>query len=246
MEGPAFANRERTGSAPQPPVQSLSKALDVLEAFSFERPELALGELSAAVGLPKSTVHKVARTLVDRGYLVQDPETRRYRLGLSTWHLGSVAIAPLDVRTAAAGHLRRLAADTGEQVTLWVLEHDLAICVDRVDSAHQVRTYTRLGTARDPLDLAAGRCLLAWQAGRSDGDARLRRIRERGYETTDADPATGRGVAAPIRDGHGAVTAATTVSGPTNRFGSAAVKRILPDLLAATGAISAALGHRAR
>jgi DNA-binding IclR family transcriptional regulator len=257
----SFANRER-GAADA--VQSLSKALDLLEAFSFEEPEMALGELSLKVGLAKSTVHKLLRTLVLRGYVAQDPSTRRYRLGLRNWQLGTLAASRLDVRHVAAPHLRRLAELTGEQVTLWVSEQDVVVCVERIDSRHQLRTYTRLGTVADPMDLAAGRCLLAFRppsqwpdllstlAARRDPPpaveamtARLAQIVERGYDVTDRSvAANGCGLAAPIRGNDGRIVAATTVSGPVERFDHEMTEALVPQLLGSAARISADLGYR--
>lgn len=258
------------GEQPKSSIRSLSKALDLLEAFSFEQPEMALGEISVKLGLAKSTVHKVLRTLLVRGYVAQDPVSRRYRLGLRNWQLGSLAAASLDVRQAAGPHLHRLAALTGEQVTLWVPEQEVVVCVERIDSRHQLRTHTRLGMVANPLDLASGRCLLAFRppdelaglvpvmlrahdpavdpedvATRLEEIAtRLGDIAERGYDVTDdRSPATdGIGVAAPVRDHAGRAVAAITISGPVDRFDDEAVDVLVPHVLAVAEQISAELG----
>lgn len=256
-----FSEAER----PRSGVQSLSKALDLLEAFTFEQPEMALGEISLKLGLAKSTVHKVLRTLLARGYIAQDPVTRRYRLGLRNWQLGSLAAANLDVRQTAGPHLQRLAGLTGEQVTLWVLEGVVVVCVERIDSRHQLRTYTRLGMVANPLGLAAGRCLLAYlpraeldellpalvrdqdpAVGAEEVATRLESIAERGWDVTDRSPSTeGIGVAAPIRDHAGRAVAAVTVSGPVDRFDDEAVGVLVPYVLDAAGQVSAELGFPA-
>lgn len=253
------------GEQARPGVQSLTKALDLLEAFTFEEPEMALGEISAKLGLAKSTVHKVLRTLLVRGYVAQDPVTRRYRLGLRNWQLGSLVAASLDVRQAAGPHLHRLAALTGEQVTLWVPEQEVVVCVECIDSRHQLRTCTRPGMVANPLDLASGRCLLAHRppaelAGLlpvlvrchepvvdpEDVAGRLAGIAERGYDVTDRSPATeGIGVAAPIRDHAGRAVAAVTVSGPVDRFDEEAVGVLVPHVLGVAGRVSAELGFGA-
>jgi IclR family transcriptional regulator, KDG regulon repressor len=260
MEGRPFAEGERSRSN----VQSLTKALDLLEAFTFEQPEMALGEISLKLGLAKSTVHKVLHTLLVRGYVAQDPVTRRYGLGLRNWQLGSLAAANLDVRRAAATHLHRLAALTGEQVTLWVPEQQVAVCVERVDSRHQVRTYTRLGMVANPLDLASGRCLLAFRPQAELAEllpvllcgheasvdpegvaARLAGIAKQGYDVTDRSPETqGVGVAAPVRDHAGRPVAAVAVSGPVIRFDDEAVEVLVPHVVDVAGQISAELGFR--
>ena len=74
---------------------SVSKALDVLEAFSYEHPEMALGEIALKLKMGKSTVHKVLQTLLVRGFVTQNPSTRRYRLGLRNWQLGALAVGSI-------------------------------------------------------------------------------------------------------------------------------------------------------
>ncbi|MBI2217203.1 MAG: helix-turn-helix domain-containing protein [Candidatus Rokubacteria bacterium] len=70
---------------------SLGKALTILDTFAPAAPEWGLSELSAAVGLPKPTVHHMLATLVERGWITQDAKTRRYRLGVRFWEKGWLA-----------------------------------------------------------------------------------------------------------------------------------------------------------
>lgn len=240
---------------------SVSKALDVLEVFSYEQPEMALGEIAAKLQMGKSTVHKVLQTLLVRGFVAQDASTRRYRLGLRNWHLGNLAIGSIDLRAVAAPYLKHLAALTGEQLTLWVIENGWAVCVDRVESRHSVRNYTRMGTVERPEDFASGRCLLAFSAqseiesaiervsrkcGSSAAGAlgsRLDEIRGRGYETNPGDIWEEiRAIAAPLFD-HSKLAGSVSVSGPKGRFDEGAIEAMVPELLETTAKVSAQLGH---
>jgi IclR family transcriptional regulator, KDG regulon repressor len=243
------------------PLTSVDRALDILEAFERVRPEMALGEIALKLGMSKSTVHKLLQTLAARGYIAQDPETRRYRLGLSNWNRGTLAVGALDVRRVAAPHLRAMAADTGEQLMLWVLEDGYAVAVDRVDSVHPVRAYTRLGAIERPEDLSAGRCLLAYagepeveralaRVAAAHGPAEVELLRERldGVRAHEYDVYTGerwpeaRALSTPIRDDRAEVVAALTVSSTATRFTAAARAAMLPRLLATGRRISAELG----
>jgi IclR family KDG regulon transcriptional repressor len=138
------------------------------------------------------------------------------------------------------------------------------VCVERIDSRHQLRTYTRLGTVSDPLDLAAGRCLLAFLPAAEQHDllsvlaarrspsrpvdelqARLDGIAAAGYDVTDRSvAANGCGLSAPIKAAAGRVVAAVTVSGPLERFDHARRPRLVTELLEAAERLSADLGHR--
>lgn len=228
---------------------SVSKALDVLEVFTYQQPEMALGEIALKLGMGKSTVHKLLHTLLSRGFVAQDSSTRRYRLGLRNWQLGSLAAGFLNIREIVAPYLRDIAALTGEQLTLWVYEAGWAVCVDRVDSRHRIRSYTRIGTVEKPEDFASGRCLLAFspelevkrvlervraKGGEAAASAllgRLEEIRARGYETNPGDLWEEiRAIAAPVFSLTG-LAASVSVSGPQSRFDAKALGAMLPHLM---------------
>ena len=76
-------------------IQSVHRALDILSLFSAAQPRLGITEMSNVLGLPKATVHGLVRTLVQRGFLYQDIETRKYRLGLTIYELGTILAGTL-------------------------------------------------------------------------------------------------------------------------------------------------------
>lgn len=242
-------------------LSSVSKALDVLESFTYEQPEMALGEIALKLEMGKSTVHKLLQTLLVRGFVAQDPATRKYRLGLRNWQLGSQVTGFLDLRNIVGPYLREIADFTGEQLTLWVYESGWAVCVDRIDSSHRIRSYTRMGTVEKPEDFASGRCLLAFLTkteidkalsrvasarGPQAADQlmeRLERIRNEGYETNPGDLWEEiRAIAAPIFS-HSGLSAAISVSGPESRFGEDSLKTLVPYLLTEVAKISSELGY---
>lgn len=243
---------------------SVSKALDVLESFTYEQPEMALGEIAVKLGMGKSTVHKLLQTLLIRGFVAQDPVTRKYRLGLRNWQLGSLVTGFLDVRNIVGPYLREIAEFTGEQLTLWVYESGWAVCVDRIDSRHRIRSYTRMGTVEKPEDFASGRCLLAYstesevqKAAKRVASAlgsqaaeslmkRLENIRKEGYETNPGDLWEEiRAIAAPIFSHYG-LAASVSVSGPESRFCEESLKTLVPYLLSEVAKASSQLGFIAR
>ncbi len=253
----AFPNSEPNAEI----LGSVSKALDVLEAFTYDQPEMALGEIAARLDMGKSTVHKVLQTLLVRGFIAQDPSSRRYRLGLRNWRLGTLAVGSIDIREVVAPYLRQLAALTGEQLTLWVYETGWAVCVDRVDSRHRIRSYTKLGMVEKPEDFASGRCLLAFSSdaeisraiervSRARGteaakslNVKLGEIRALGYDTNPGDLWEEiRAIAAPLF-GHSGVSGAISISGPASRFDEGAVEAMLTPLLEVIDQVSVQLGH---
>lgn len=239
---------------------SLNKALDALEAFTADSPQWGLSALSRELGIGKPTLHRLLRTLEGRGYLVQHPSTRQYRLGLKAWELGSTAVAVSTPTEAAHGHMRELSATTGEQVTLWVYDTGSVVCVHKQDGHNRVRTHTDLG-AREPAWLmASGRCLLAHQPTEeaervvaelpddspldaADLRERLAEVRQRGYDVSYGDRWPDVcAVSAPVSPGGPHAVAAVTVSVVASRFTAALAQQSIDDVLAASKAISDELG----
>lgn len=126
-------------------IQSLAKALRILQQFSASRLEWSVGELAAATGLPKATVSKILATFQDHGYLVQDPASRRYRLGPAFLVASRVAEAGLDVARLAGPFLRRVTEVSGETSVLMLRAGWRSICAAKVDSPHPVRMAAEVG-----------------------------------------------------------------------------------------------------
>lgn len=139
-------------------VQSVGRALDILELIDQAGGEMALVEMSAASGLPMPTIHRIVRTLVDRNYLRQLPD-RRYALGSRLIPLGNAARDVFGSQSGAAlaGVVRRV----GETANLAALDGDLLVYVGQAPSPHAMRMFTELGQHVHPHCRAAGKALLA-------------------------------------------------------------------------------------
>lgn len=224
-------------------VKILDKTVRLLSAFSASRPEWTLTELSAAVSMPKSTVHRILRVLRHHDYLSHDTDTGRFRLGCAALDLGFRAQAGLDVRRAAMPVLRRLAAASGETVLLIVpnAARTNAICIDRADTRTGLQLILEIGR-QVPLHAgASSKVLLAYMtepeierviARGLDGvgprtitnPPALRRdlaaIRRRGYAWSAEETNVGvAGLAVPLLDRNGTVVAGLSIVGPRQRFG---------------------------
>jgi IclR family KDG regulon transcriptional repressor len=248
-------------------IASAAGTLEILEVIGGASAPLPLAALVDATGRPKATVHRMVSTLVNTGFVRQDPGTARYSLTLKAWRIGASAVRSLDLVEHARPILDRLMTQTGETVHLAVLDPSGGVVyVAKVESPRSIGVQTRLGQMSPSWCTATGRSLLAFR----DADAervlsqRLerrtpktvidpRRIRERladvratGYAVTIAEnhPEMG-GVAAPVRDHEGSVVAACGVAIPQYRMDATAVERAIPSVLRASEAISAALGHQA-
>ena len=228
-------------------VQSVHRAIDVLEALAAAGGTASLGDLAAACGLPAPTLHRLAATLADRGYLRRMPD-RRYSLGSRLVSLGADAHALLGGRALPV--LRALAGQTGESANLAVLTQGRAEYVAQAPGTHTMRTFTEVGNRVALHCTGVGKALLAVvppaQASRlidaapliaQTADtitdpaalrAEIALIRDRGYALDEGEMETGvRCVAIGIP---GTVPLAVSVSGPaarvTDDFVAAAVSAL--------------------
>jgi DNA-binding IclR family transcriptional regulator len=222
-------------------VQSLDRALDLLEALS-EADELGVSELASRTGLVPSTAHRLLATLVARGYAAQNPATGRYLTGFKLLELTSGLQDRLGrLRAAARPHLEAIQRETGETTNLVVLEGRNAVYVDTVGGSRSVRLFIEVGQAIPAHTSGSGKALLAWRspedlAALFDGEPLaastprtltalpaleqdLERIRRQGYATDDEEHELGVAcVATPVLDAAGQALAAISVTGPAPRI----------------------------
>lgn len=220
-------------------VQSVERALDVLEMLAGAGREMGVSELGQATDLPYATIHRMAATLLQRGYLHQDPRSRKYVLGSRLIHLGSAAGHMMG--SAARPYLERLVELTGETANLALLEEGYAVYVAQAPSRRMVRTFTEVGNRVSPHSTAVGKVLLSHQPASvvsrivsRHGLAaatpntitelpelleEVERVRTRGYALDLEEQEEGvTCVAVPLAPSTGPV-AAMSVSGPTARMG---------------------------
>jgi IclR family acetate operon transcriptional repressor len=221
-------------------VQSVRRALDVLEALAAAGGTASLGELAAACGLPAPTLHRIAGTLADRGYL-RHTSDRRYSLGSRLIPLGADAHALLGERALPA--LRGLAELTGETANLAVLTQGRAEYVAQAPGRHTMRTFTEVGNRVELHCTGVGKALLAAADPAAAGrliatapltaktpatitdtaalEAEIALIRDRGHALDEGEMEIGvRCVAVGLP---GATPMAVSVSGPAVRMTDALV-----------------------
>jgi len=222
-------------------IQSVSRALDILEAFAIGQEELGVTELSRKLKLHKNNVFRLLATLETRGWVDQDRDSGNYRLGLKTFEVASVFLHHLGLSKQAHAVLRELAGDTGETAYLAVLEGGSVVCVDAVETVQAVRVVSYLGRRLPAHATALGKAQLAFRPAeeieavwkpqeRMGPTARtltdperlteeLKRVVAHGAAFEDEELERGvRGVAAPVRDYARRVVGAVGVVGPAFRL----------------------------
>lgn len=249
-------------------LSSVANAIRLLKAFNDDEYELGVSSLAKRLGLAKSTVHRLASTLIKDDMLEQDKETGKYRLGLALFELGARVRRKMNVFNEAQFALKDLVEKTGETAHLTVLDHASVLFLYKFESRQAIRMKSVLG-ARVPAHCSAdGKVLLAYQTNEMIESiavgglaaltpktiidvgqlmADLVQVRARGYALDDEETEIGlRAIAAPIRDHTGEVVAAISVAGPIQRMTKKVVMSHAPKVVAAADAISARLGHSPR
>jgi IclR family acetate operon transcriptional repressor len=249
----------------KPTVQSIDRALDILEALASRRSPTGISELAHHVDLHVSTVHRLLTTLVDRGYVRQDPETSRYHLAARVFSLASAADMQLDLRLVAHPYLEMLMRKVGETANLVTAGPDYVIYLDQVESMHLVKMFTAPGMRAPLYCTGTGKAILAFRsppqqeailAGpfqrytqhtlvvREDLERELAAIRARGYAVDNEEMEEGvRCLAVPVFDRRGDVTGAISVSGPTSRMTAARVEGFVPLVRSIADQLSRQLGY---
>ena len=152
-------------------VGTLARGLDILGLFARVAPELSQTEMSAGLGLPLPTVHRLCALLSERGYLERDPRTRRYRLGLEIARLLPPLLSGMRLPELARVHVARLAEETGETVNLAVLQDGEIVYLLSESGDRLLSTRTPVGTRLPAHCTALGKCLLAQLPAESARDA---------------------------------------------------------------------------
>ncbi|MCL5779914.1 MAG: IclR family transcriptional regulator [Firmicutes bacterium] len=249
-------------------VQSLDRALDILEELSRHESGLGVTEIGSIVGLHKSTVHRLLHTLMLRGYVEKKNDTEKYRLGLKLISLGQARLDSMEIRSEARPFLQELMEQTQEAVHLCLWENGKVVYIDKVESRNSVLMYSRIGRVAPIHCTGVGKVIAAFQheeevikiikesglVYKTDKtitqlDKLLKHfeeIRRQGYAIDDEEHDPGlRCVAAPVRDYKGNVIASISVAGPTVRVTKDRIEKELATMLIETAnKISRQLGYR--
>ncbi len=144
-------------------MQSVDRALSLLELLAQSGGGTSLTDLSARAGLNISTCHHLLATLLKAGYVAQVPGRRTYALGARVLHLGQAFMRQVDLPRRAQPVLDRLNEATGEAVQLAVLQGDQVVTVAKSEARQAVRVDAGvIGTAEPPHATATGKAMLAW------------------------------------------------------------------------------------
>ncbi len=247
-------------------LSSVATAIRLLKAFSEDEEEIGISLLARRLGLAKSTVHRLASTLLAEGLLEQDRDSGKYRLGIALFRLGALVRRRMDVSNEARPYLYDLRQKVNESVHLAILDGTEIMYVYNLESTHAIRMRSDIGVRKPAHCTAEGQAILAFQG--EDAIARviaaglpartpktitspekftkaLAVVRQRGCAVEDEESEPGMVcVAAPIRDDSGVVVAAVGIAGPATRLVRKSIAAVTPHVIAAAEQVSVRLGYR--
>ncbi|WP_040205993.1 IclR family transcriptional regulator [Neobacillus jeddahensis] len=221
-------------------VQSLERALTILNKLSEYPDGIQITRLSEQVGLTKGTLHRLLATLASMNYVVKDEETDKYKLGLQVLFLSRNLLNNSNIVTIAKPFLEKLSQEVNETVHLCIEDRGEVIYIDKIESTQTIRMYSRIGSRAPMYCTAVGKILLSGMEqnkfdelvssfefipktpttiiSKEEFLQEIERVKSQGYALDNAEnEAVLMCIAAPIYDHKGKIIASFSISGPNNR-----------------------------
>jgi IclR family transcriptional regulator, KDG regulon repressor len=248
--------------------QTLHRTVSILECFTQDHPELGVREVARLVELSSSTTGRLMMAMKELGMLSQNPISRMYSIGPRVLTWAGTYLVTSDLRNIAFPYLQELHQTTQETISLYLLDGNERVCIERLESTQNVRFVAPRIGRRLPLHAgSAGKVMLAFlpEAKRREilRYARLQRLTEKtivdpdllqgeiekirlqGYAVSNGEwIVDASGIAAPIFDRNDEIFAALTISGPTQRFAEETIREYAEMVLRVARLISQGLGFR--
>lgn len=259
---PGEATAGRSGG-----IQSIERAIAILEAVANDPDGITLAEISARLGLHNSTVFHLIKTLATLGIVEQLPSTKQYRVGSRLFMLAAGAMNENAMLTQATPILEALSRTTGEAAHFAVRSRHEIVVIARTAATGLLQLSGYTGATRPTHATAIGKVLIAEVppemldslldqvdfrrftentiTDRQEFKTELMTIREKGvaYDDCELDEDV-KCIAVPVRDFSGRCPGAIGISGPVWRMGAAAMKKKLAALLDASHEVSKRLGFQ--
>ena len=222
-------------------IQSVERALTLLNALSDYPSGIKITRLADLVGLTKSTTHRLLSTLINLKYVMKDEETDRYKLGFQIINLSRNQLSNMNVITSAKPSLQKLAQDVNETVHLCIEDNGEIMYVDKIESNRAVRMFSQIGSRAPMYSTGIGKVLLSGMTEarleetiskidfvpitkttittKEELIAEIKKVKKYGYALDNGENEEGlRCIAAPIYSFDGKIVAGFSISGPNNRM----------------------------
>jgi DNA-binding IclR family transcriptional regulator len=253
-------------SKPNYPIKVLNKTFSILEILLQHGSAMNMTEIGKKLELYPSTTHRILDTLKHWGYVEQEPDNQKYRLGLKVLELGMAKLQQIDLVREATPYLKELVNQCNETAHLGVLEEEDVLYLAKVESSQTIRMCSYVGK-RAPLHCTAlGKVLLAYLpeeeikkildkrelprltektiTDKKELEKELNEVKKQGFALDIGENEKDvRCIAAPIRNYQGRVIAAVSISGPAFRIDEKVQNNLKVALIETSIKISKRLGY---
>ena len=234
-------------------INSIARAVHILELYSkLNVQTLGIAEISKELGIQKTTVFNIVKTLTHLGWMIQDTPNGRYRLGPRILRVSTMVTRSISVEDLILREMHRLRDLYNEDVVLTAMIYNVPFCVEKVQSANMLRIQSKVGRVSSLVRGSTGKTLFAWQTdsfieatleqtfpNTPEGDqerARLRQelelIRTQGFCITVSEQDEGvASVSAPIRGSDGIARYSLAVVGAEKRIREKNIDQIRDEVV---------------
>lgn len=247
-------------------VQSVDRALSILELIAQYNEGLRIIEISEETDLHKSTVHRLLKTLIYKGFVEQDLNTNKYKVSLKLYQLGSKRIEDLDILDISKQYTKGLMKELNEVVHLVIRDDNYIVYIDKVEADNTIRMASTIGRRSPLYCTSVGKAMLAfmdekevdeiWENSNIEKLTKntitnleelkeeLIKVKKQGYAEDDEENELGvRCIGSPVFNHKGKVEGAISISGPTIRVTKERVEEIGEIVKKYADKISKKLGY---
>ena len=247
-------------------IDIIAVALDVIEHITDDSKVYRASEIARALGINRTRVFRILKTLENRGYVDYDSDTQGYRLGVKFLHLGENVRERLDLRREAETILVELSRKTGDSAHLLILRGNRAITIDRRQGENRLQVASPIGQSLPLYVGASPKILLAYLpteerervlqgitlerftentiADLDELRKHLDTIRQQGYAVDEEDYEQGVfAIGAPVFDFTGSVIAGITITTPGSRYSIERKQELINLVVYAGKKLSEKLGY---
>ncbi|MBD1380468.1 IclR family transcriptional regulator [Metabacillus arenae] len=246
-------------------VKSVSRALDIITLVSTKKGGLGVTEIAGQIDINKSSVYRILSTLVQYGYVEQDKETGRYKLGYKFLEVSSKLLESIDLRAEARPYLQELENITNEVIHMVVYDQGEVVYIEKLEGNETLRMHSKVGKRAPMHCTSVGKAILAHLpsavvldilerkgmpmhtdktiTSKEEFMQELNQVKQKGYALDLEENEYGiTCIAVPVFDHLGKVISAVSISGPTIRMTEERLNQLKKKMIFIGKQISARLG----
>lgn len=145
-------------------VQSVDRALSILEILANNSDGMGIKEISEEVSLHKSTVHRLLATLIEKNYVRQNKENSKYILTFKMFELSNIMTENISIIEVVRPYLKEIAKETGEVAHFVIREENDIVYIDKIIPNNTIRMSSRIGKRIPMFCTAVGKSMMAYMS----------------------------------------------------------------------------------